>query len=319
MAGYYYQRAGELNRELKRSIPRETLKQLHQKQAWRHLLIAGRQLALFIGLPILIYFFRDQPLVWVPAAVLQGFVIFGFTVLLHEVVHKAVFQKDRKRVMRALGLLYSTLSGLACSQFTKWHMDHHEELGSTTADPKRAYLSPKRNARWFKALYMTPALFPIYFRAAAKAQACYPDDVRARIKRERLLSIGFHLAMLASFAMIDPWFAVKAHVISVFFVFPIAFTINRLGQHYIINDEDIAQWSTLIRPNGAWNFLFLYSSYHLEHHYFPAVPFYKLKALQRELDPLYAKRGVKAYNYRQLLKSWFWDNHVPHTRILQDG
>jgi fatty acid desaturase len=319
MAGYYYERAGALNRELKRAIPRETLKDLHEKQAWRHLLIAARQCALFIGLPILMYFYRDVPWVWIPAAVLQGFVIFGFTVLLHEVVHKVVFKKERKRTMRLLSLLYSTFSGLAASQFHKWHMDHHFELGCSEKDPKRAHLSPKRNARWYKALYMTPALFPIYFRAAAKAQADYPEDVRKRIKAERLVSIGFHLAVLGFFTWIDPWFALIAHVIPVFFVFPVAFTINRLGQHYIIDTDDIAKWSTLMRPNPVWNFLFLYSSYHLEHHYFPAVPFYKLKPLQKALDAFYEERGVKTYTYRQLLKAWFWDNHVPHTRLLEDG
>ena len=47
-------------------------------------------------------------------------------------------------------------------------LDHHAELGSDVGDPKRHHLSPKRNARWFKLLYATPALFPIYFRAARR-------------------------------------------------------------------------------------------------------------------------------------------------------
>ena len=65
-------------------------------------------------------------------------------------------------------------SGISASQFTRWHLDHHDNLGSWEDDPKRHWLSPKRNARWFKLLYCTPALIPIYFRAAASEARSYP-------------------------------------------------------------------------------------------------------------------------------------------------
>ena len=189
---YYYEQAGALHAELKREIPIERLKQLHEKRPARHLAIALRQLLLLVACPILIYLF---PVWWVqlPAAVLMGFVVFSFTVLLHEAVHKCIFKQDPHNLNWKLGMLYGTLSGLAASQFNRWHLDHHNNLGSTTADPKRAYLSPKRNARWFKLLYMTPALFPIYFRAAAKANAGYPPELQKRIKKERVLSMGLHI------------------------------------------------------------------------------------------------------------------------------
>ena len=69
---------------------------------------------------------------------------------------------------RVLGFLYAVPSGISPSQFTRWHLDHHAELGSDEEDPKRHHLSPKVNARWYKLLYCTPALFPIYFRAARR-------------------------------------------------------------------------------------------------------------------------------------------------------
>src|SRR4029077_17662012 len=104
--------------------------------------------------------------IWIPLAVVQGFTIFNFTVLLHEVLHHLVFEKRHPAAERALALAYAIPSGIAASQFTRWHLDHHAELGSSEDDPKRHYLSPKVNARWYKLLYATPALFPIYFRAA---------------------------------------------------------------------------------------------------------------------------------------------------------
>src|ERR671938_353450 len=88
--------------------------------------------------------------------------------MLHEVVHHTIFERRRKTAERVLGFLYAVPSGISASQFTRWHLDHHAELGSDEDDPKRHHLSPKVNARWYKLLYCTPALFPIYFRAARR-------------------------------------------------------------------------------------------------------------------------------------------------------
>lgn len=313
---YYYQHAGELNRELKASIPKETLKELHHKTPYRHFLIVIRQLALLVGLPLLIFYYPSF-WVWIPAGFLLGFVVFNFSILLHEAIHKAIFNKDPYKLSYWLGQLYATLSGLSYSQFRRWHLDHHNELGTDDQDPKRANLSPKVNARWYKLLYCTPALYPIYFRAAKKAQAEYSPELRAQIKKERFVTIGFHLSILGLFFWIHPVFALKAYVWPVFFVFPIAFTVNRLGQHYVIDPDKIANWSTLMRPNFAWNFIYLFSSYHLEHHYYPGVPFYKLKALQKALDPFYEKHQIPTYSYTRLLKLWFIDNHKPHTAPVE--
>jgi len=315
VSSYYYRQASELNRELKRAIPADRLKALHRKRPALHLALALRQLLLMIAMPLMIYHV-SSPLVRVAAMVMQGVLVFSFTVLLHEVVHKAVFNRDPYNLNRWLGYVYGSFSGLAASQFKRWHLDHHDQLGTTDLDPKRAYLSPKINARWYKLLYCTPFLYPLYFRAAYIAAKAYPPELQKKIKRERIVAIGFHLGLLGAYAvLVSPGFALMAHAIPIFIVFPCAFTLNRLGQHYVINPDDVANWSTLMRPGKLWNFLFLYSSYHLEHHYFPAVPFYNLKALQRELDPFYQKRGIRAFTYGQLLKHWFVGNHVPHTDV----
>ena len=179
---------------------------------------------------------------------MQGFTVFNFTVLLHEVLHDLVFAERRPIAERALGLLYAVPSGISASQFTRWHLDHHAELGSDEDDPKRHHLSPKRNARWYKLLYCTPALFPIYFRAARRESSTYPIDLQRKIAGERRLAMGFHLTAIAAL-----WYffglpaALRAHVVPVFFIFPIAFTLNRLGQHYDIDPSDPAKWGTLMQ------------------------------------------------------------------------
>jgi len=310
---FFSQHAVGLRAELGQVISREQLRAFHQKSAARHLAVTVRQFALLaICTWGLLHF--DNPLVWIPLALVQGFTVFDFTVMLHEVVHHTVFEGRHPRAERALALLYATPSGISASQFTRWHLDHHAELGSDEDDPKRHHLSPKRNARWFKLLYATPALFPIYFRAAAKESATYPPELQRTIKRERLLSMGFHLSALALIWYVyGPAAAVRTSIIPVFFVFPIAFALNRLGQHYDIDPDDPAKWGTLMKGHWFWDFAYLNSNYHLEHHYFPGVPMYRLPALQRALTPYYERKRMRWQTYGRLVYGWIVENRRPHT------
>ena len=96
-------------------------------------------------------------------------------------------------------------------------------------------------------------------------------------------------------------------------VFPVAFTINRLGQHYDIRPGNVAAWSTLVNGNALIRFLFLNSNHHIEHHYYPGVPFYNLRRLNRLLQPFFRTNGIKNRTYTGLLFGWLIRNRRPHT------
>jgi beta-carotene hydroxylase len=313
MASYYADHAQQLKRDLATEIPAEALRELHQKRPLLHAAIAVANVAVLV-LSALAILALDRWYFWLPFALVAGWAVFDFTVLLHEVVHRAVLREADEKRYRFLGLLYAIPSGISSSQFTRWHLDHHANLGSDEDDPKRHYLSPKINARWLKFLYFTPALFPIYFRAAARETASYEPALRARIARERLASVAFHLGLLALAVTLGGWFvAWKLYVVPVFFGFPIAFALNRLGQHYDIDPSDPAKWSTLMKSSWFWNAAFLYSNFHLEHHYFPGVPFYNLPRLQKLLGPFYEKRGMAARGYGELVWRYLVLNKRPHS------
>lgn len=313
MPSYYAEHAQELKRDLAREIPLETVRELHRKRPLLHAAIALLNLAAIAGGAVAVVLL-DRWYFWLPFAFVTGFAVFNCTVLLHEVVHRAVLERSSERGYRLLGLLYAIPSGISASQFTRWHLDHHAGLGSYEEDPKRHYLSPKKNARWLKLLYFTPALFPIYFRAAARETATYEPELRRTIAFERLGSVGFHLSLLGLAAWLGGWgVAWKLYIVPVFFVFPIAFALNRLGQHYDIDPSDPAKWSTLVRRSWFWDHAFLFSNYHLEHHYFPGVPFYNLGKLQRLLLPFYEKRGMAAHGYGDLFWRYIVHNRTPHT------
>jgi fatty acid desaturase len=310
---HYWKSIDAFKKELREAVPHDELKELHRRRPVVHLLYAARQFAIIAACSA--WMWREtNPLVWVPLAILQGFTFFNMTVLLHEVVHQAVFDRPRPGWERVLGLAYAITSGISASQFTRWHLDHHDNLGDADDDPKRHWLSPKRNARWYKALYCTPVLMLIYFRAAAQETRSYAEALRGTIARERLATLTLQFSAMAGLVYLGGWpLALKLQIVPYFAVFPVAFTLNRLGQHYNIDPTHPLKWSTLMKPSHFWDFLFLYSNYHLEHHYFPRVPFYNLRRLHMQLRPLYARVGLRPHTYREILWGWFVENRAPHT------
>jgi fatty acid desaturase len=304
-------------RILKDYISTEEVRSLHRRRPSLHFAVAARQLVLTLLTAIGLWKL-SQPWLWIPLALLQGFHILGFIILLHEWVHDTIFQQPHPRWMRVLGLLYAIPASLSASQFARWHMDHHYELGSNVDDPKRAYLTPKIVTRLYKALYLTPALFLIYAVASAREARGYPLPLRRRIAFERAGNMFLHLGLATGLWAAGGFgLALRVHLAPLFLAFPIAFTVNRLGQHYDINPEDPLQWSTLVRSRPVWNFLFLWSSFHLEHHYYPRVPCYRLPALHRKLAPLYRDRGMRYRGMGEILWQWFGKNRVPHTNWLE--
>src|SRR4029078_3778873 len=196
------------------------MRDLHRQQQERHLIVAARQFAILAAATWGLIRF-EHPLIWIPLAVVQGFTVFNFTVLLHEVVHHTIFERRRPALERMLGFLYAIPSGISASQFTRWHLDHHAELGSDEDDPKRHHLSPKINARWYKLLYCTPALFPIYFRAARRESSTYPEALQQAIGWGGERAVISHLSALAVIWYAFGFYAaLRASLVPVFFVFP---------------------------------------------------------------------------------------------------
>ena len=77
--------------------------------------------------------------------------------------------------------------------------------------------------------------------------------------------------------------------------------------------SDPAKWGTRVDGNPLIGFLFLNSHLHLEHHYFPAVPLYRLPELNAALRPFWDAIEHPNRTYRELLWGWFVRNGEAHT------
>ncbi len=66
-------------------------------------------------------------------------------------------------------------------------------------------------------------------------------------------------------------------------------------------------------PRRLWDFLFVYSNYHAEHHYFPSVPFYNLRKLHMKPAALYDRLGIKGPTLPRDRVAVVRDEPGPHT------
>jgi fatty acid desaturase len=313
-AGRNWQRAAAaVVREAAEAVGRDRLRELQRRRALRHLAMAAEWLtsgALGVALAAQ----ARWPWLWPLGIAIAGLFAFNGTVMLHEVLHGLVFASRKPRTERLLAVVYALPCGISPSQFSRWHLDHHAELGDPEADPKRHHLSPRRNSRLTKLAYWTPALFPIYFLAAARESASYEPALRRRIAVERWAAVALHLALAAALVTFGSWgLWLRVHGLPLVVAFPVWFALNRLGQHYDIDPSDPARWATLMRPSPLlWDRLFLWSGYHLEHHYFPGVPAYRLPALRRALSGFLAHHRLPERRYGGLVWQWLVRNKPPH-------
>src|SRR6266540_5460665 len=108
---YYAEHAQQLKRDLAAEVPTEELRKLHQKRPLLHAAVALANLGALVLAGVAIVHF-DRWYIWLPCAVVAGFAVFDFTVLLHEVVHRAVTMQSDDRLYRFLGLAYAIPSGI---------------------------------------------------------------------------------------------------------------------------------------------------------------------------------------------------------------
>ena len=303
----------ELRSRLAKAIPHEVLKELHRKSPARHLAIAARQFALLLAASAISWRFRE-PWIWIPAAIVAGWTIFNFTVLLHEVVHRAVWNGPRPRADRVLALLYAIPSGHLGPAVHALAPDASRGAGRRRGRPQ----APLPLAEDQQALVQAPLLhagpLPDLFPRGGPGDGELPAEPPAADRVGTARDDPLHVAVMGAILWLGgAGTLARVYLVPYFLVFPIAFALNRLGQHYAIDPEDPAKWGTVIKPSRWWDFWYLYSAYHLEHHYFTAVPFYNLRRLHFALRPFFDSIGWKPVTYGRLFRAWIFDNKAPHT------
>ncbi len=213
--------------------------------------------------------------------------------VMHEGTH-FLLSRDRAR-NRWLGFLTGLPIFLSFTGYQVLHVRHHEFLGDPrdpddysnyTGHPAKVWA-----LHWLRLLfagYLYLVLVPLLAWRHGKAEH------RRHMIREHLLLAAFYAAV---FYLVPFRILAHAWLIPTFIA---NFLVNARGltQHSLATAEDPLLASRSIRTRRWIAFLYLNENYHLEHHLYPAVPFYHLPRLHAMLaDRLPRALVVPSYTW----------------------
>ncbi|MCB9588355.1 MAG: fatty acid desaturase [Polyangiaceae bacterium] len=219
-------------------------------------------------------------LVAVPLFFLAGFVAFT---PMHDAAHKSV---AKARWASELVGRFAGFVLLAPFPAFRWiHLEHHKHTNEADSDPD---FYSGAGPRW-----------QLPLRWATQDLHYYWLYVRAqRPRRERLEAIGTLVAsyaLLVLVALSGHWQLVLAWLVGArLAITALAFAFDYLphAPHDVIQKQDRFRATTLI--DHPWlTPVLLYQNYHLIHHLYPGVPFYRYAEVFRERRVDLVKKGAR--------------------------
>jgi fatty acid desaturase len=271
--------------------------------------IAAHLLLLCITATLAYWAFSNQHYAWaLLALLLHGtfYSFLGWAGAGHELVHRTVF---KTRYWNDIFLaLFAFLTWNNYVYFRASHIRHHQKTVLGDQDGEVRLPQTLRYRDWIWALTVdVPAVYRALkitvensfgiIRGQWGAQL-FPDKAaRRKVTWFARVTLLGHLLLAAGFISTGLW----PLLLLVTFAPFIADWLNKvlaLAQHFgmqpNVDDFRLNSRSVLLHPFLA--FLYWQMNYHIEHHMYPAVPFYQLKALRKQLqdDLPPAPHGMRA-------------------------
>lgn len=295
----------------------ETHRRLSAHNVWRWLSAVIFEWAI-IGLTIWACNRWPSWWLWVMGIFLIGTRQHALGILAHEGVHFLVTRKKRwndllANLLAAYPLTYSV------EGYRTNHLLHHRWL-ETASDPERITLDAYPNEwnyplsrRRFYWLLLTDVLG--LHRRPATTFMKYIWQVPGGNKTQLIRVALFHSAIIALAVVTGyHWSYLLLWLVPIMTVAMMCVRIRTAAEHYAIGSLEekytrarvsaVATTRTIV-GNPVTRFLFCphNMSYHVEHHLYPSVPVFRLRALHKLLlkDPLFAERARITKGYAQLV------------------
>lgn len=223
------------------------------------------------------------PLLMIPQGIL---IVFLFT-LHHETSHLTAFRSPW--LNRAVGAVTGFLLLMPPEWFRHFHFDHHRHTQDPARDPELASAKPDTPGAYLLHVSGLPLwrgqMLQILRNAFFAEVDCFiPETARRRVRREARV-------MLLGYAMVGASFYDGATAVLFLWLLPALIgqpflRLYLLAEHGLLPQTDnMLENSRTVATNGlvralAWNM-----PYHVEHHAYPSVPFFRLPELHHLLKP----------------------------------
>ena len=223
-----------------------------------------------------------------PCWIIAGAALHGISLFTHEAVHGTL---SRHRVLNAVG---GALCALPVWQnFTAYrvlHLRHHHDLGGGH-DPDH-YSNYTRTTwglfvlNWLRLLIG----YPVYL-AAIPLLGWKHGSARARAGIAAELSLTVAASWLAWRTLPAAWL-LHAWLIPMIFINTMV-NIRGMSQHTLLEHaDDEVQGTRSILTGALVRFFMCNENYHLEHHLYPGIPWYRLPAVHDRLEPELRRQGA---------------------------
>ncbi|MDC1311909.1 fatty acid desaturase family protein [Burkholderiales bacterium] len=286
-------------------LSQEEIRGLCVVNNWRSAVGVFETLAVISGIVALATFFW-HPLVLIPAVILIGSRQQALFVLVHDAAHYRLFKA--RWLNDIVGRVLAMPGGISMCTYRVVHRLHHNHLFEQ-GDPDMPLIAGYPRGRRYLLVKLAKDLsglnawksFKYFFGAPVinddVAIAKRPlDDTAPKLRKaaryDRWWVVAWHAGLLViSFAggwlleYLVLWLLPLATVMQVFL------RLRALLEHGAVTDPSSALRSARTNVGPRWLMWFLFPhcvNYHIEHHLFPAIPFYNLP----KCHALMAERGV---------------------------
>ncbi len=240
-------------------------------------------IALWMVLMGWIYFAEDNWFIQLILSFLIASQLHAFTVLQHDCGHKAAFQSKQANLW--VGRFFAWFTFMPCTVFTEIHRRHHAHLGDPERDPDEWFYAAGK--KW---LFLREGLFIFRF-----IWLSLTNDFSARVKWRIARELTFNVVSMA-LVLYLLWTNDLQGIALFGLIFPmliLATIINPISrgyEHYPLASMTQSdprrrdmRYNTVTVKNAVIGFLWANINYHVEHHLYPRVPFYRLPFLHKIL------------------------------------
>ena len=267
---------------------REEISKLGALSSSRFCFALGGDLAVCAGAIALSEHLFFNPLIYIFSVILIGSRLHGLGILMHDCIHYRAFKTRKLNMLVGEALAWSVLT--TAEGYRNNHLTHHRHL-NTNEDPdwarksdQRSFNFPKRKRELLGTiLYQVSGLgiVELFLGVSRNAQMKQISTI-TRISR-----LGFYIVLLTICAFAGLLGKIALYwLVPMISTFPLVAWIRSAAEHHGGLEYDHAYRSSRTTIPSRWEaFLIMPHNvgYHLEHHLYPHVPFYRLEALHRLL------------------------------------
>lgn len=280
---------------------RAAIKEMHVlRPAWNGVAIVFAALWALAGWALL--HFPIWP-VRVPALVLIGACVNAMAILMHEGIHGNLF---RHRLLdRWAGFVLGAPALISCMAYRVVHLIHHR-FNRTEKDPDElTNLSRNR-------LVLSVAFYAWLVAGMAVYLIHLPVTALLKGSRSQRRAVVLEMLLLAASYATLFWVAVERNALNALlwvWVYPLGVaaligSVRGWAEHMMTRPGHPLTQTRTVTSNALVSFFMCNLNYHLEHHLFPAIPWYNLPRLHRLLKEDYRRAGSFIYSsYAKFL----WD------------